>query len=243
MTTLDSPRAQVGSLSGGQRQAVAIARSLVDRPRVLILDEPTAALGVVQTAQVLALIDHLREQGLAIVVISHNLDNVFHVADRISVLRLGRHVATFDRRTHVARGRGRGHHRRAAGSGGGGMTGTRRFRHVPMRVLVLGGGVAASRPASRCRRSPEIGSIVTLIAPNHYFAHRPVDVRDPLDVRGRVRVPVARLAARRRACATTACGLDRHGCARRVHRTRLPAALRRAGPRGRRDPGGRAAAS
>jgi D-xylose transport system ATP-binding protein len=99
VTTLDSPRAQVGSLSGGQRQAVAIARSLVDRPRVLILDEPTAALGVVQTAQVLALIDHLREQGLAIVVISHNLDNVFHVADRISVLRLGRNVATFDRRT------------------------------------------------------------------------------------------------------------------------------------------------
>jgi D-xylose transport system ATP-binding protein len=66
---------------------------------VLILDEPTAALGVIQTAQVLTLIEHLREQGLAIVVISHNLDNVFHVADRISVLRLGRHVATFARRT------------------------------------------------------------------------------------------------------------------------------------------------
>ena len=66
---------------------------------MLILDEPTAALGVIQTAQVLALIEHLRDQGLAVVVISHNLDNVFHVADRISVLRLGRHVATFDRRT------------------------------------------------------------------------------------------------------------------------------------------------
>ena len=98
VTTLGSPRTVVGSLSGGQRQAVAIARSLVEHPRVLILDEPTAALGVIQTAQVLALIEHLREQGLAIVVISHNLDNVFHVADRISVLRLGRHVATFDRR-------------------------------------------------------------------------------------------------------------------------------------------------
>jgi D-xylose transport system ATP-binding protein len=98
VTTLDSPRTRVGSLSGGQRQAVAIARSLVTHPRVLILDEPTAALGVIQTAQVLALIEHLREQGLAIVVISHNLDNVFHVADRITVLRLGRHVATFDRR-------------------------------------------------------------------------------------------------------------------------------------------------
>ena len=98
VTTLDSPRAQVGTLSGGQRQAVAIARSLVTHPRILILDEPTAALGVVQTAQVLSLIEHLRGQGLAILVISHNLDNVFHVADRISVLRLGRHVATFDRR-------------------------------------------------------------------------------------------------------------------------------------------------
>jgi D-xylose transport system ATP-binding protein len=98
VTTLASPRVRVGSLSGGQRQAVAIARSLVTHPRVLILDEPTAALGVVQTAQVLELIEHLREQGLAIVVISHNLDNVFHVADRISVLRLGRHAGTYDRR-------------------------------------------------------------------------------------------------------------------------------------------------
>jgi D-xylose transport system ATP-binding protein len=99
VTTLDSPRAVVGSLSGGQRQAVAIARSLVGRPRVLILDEPTAALGVVQTQQVLELIEHLRDQGLAVVVISHNLDNVFHVADRISVLRLGRHTGTFERRS------------------------------------------------------------------------------------------------------------------------------------------------
>jgi D-xylose transport system ATP-binding protein len=99
VTTLASPRARVGSLSGGQRQAVAIARSLVTHPRVLILDEPTAALGVVQTAQVLDLIEHLRDQGLAIVVISHNLDNVFHVADRISVLRLGSHVGTYDRRS------------------------------------------------------------------------------------------------------------------------------------------------
>lgn len=66
---------------------------------MLILDEPTAALGVVQTAQVLAPIQQLRDQGLAVVIISHNLDNIFHVADRIAVLRLGRHVATFDRRT------------------------------------------------------------------------------------------------------------------------------------------------
>ena len=85
-----SPRARAGSLSGGQRQSVAIARSLVGSRASLILDEPTAALGVIQTAQVLELIHHLREQGLAIVVISHNLDTVFDVADRIVVLRLGR---------------------------------------------------------------------------------------------------------------------------------------------------------
>ena len=98
VTTIDSVREPAGALSGGQRQSVAIARSLVGSPRLLILDEPTAALGVIQTAQVLNLIHHLREQGLAIVVISHNLDTVFDVADRIVVLRLGRREATFDRR-------------------------------------------------------------------------------------------------------------------------------------------------
>ena len=91
-------RGVTGALSGGQRQAVAIARSLVGDPRMLILDEPTAALGVAQTAQVLQLIHTLRDRGLAVVVISHNLDTVFDVADRIVVLRLGRLEATFDRR-------------------------------------------------------------------------------------------------------------------------------------------------
>ena len=99
VTTLSSPRTLVGSLSGGQRQAVAIARALLGRPKVVILDEPTAALGVVQTEQVLELIHHLREQGIGVVVISHNLANVFDVADRIVVLRLGRRAAAFDRRT------------------------------------------------------------------------------------------------------------------------------------------------
>jgi D-xylose transport system ATP-binding protein len=99
VTTLQSVRAEVGALSGGQRQAVAIARSLLGEPRLVILDEPTAALGISQTEQVLALVERLRERGLAVVIISHNLVNVFRVADRIVVLRLGRRAATFDRRT------------------------------------------------------------------------------------------------------------------------------------------------
>jgi len=89
-------RTQVASLSGGQRQAVAVARSVMWDARVVLLDEPTAALGVAQTHQVLDLIRRLREQGLGVVVISHNLADVFEVCDRIIVLRLGRRVGTFD---------------------------------------------------------------------------------------------------------------------------------------------------
>jgi D-xylose transport system ATP-binding protein len=96
VTTIKSVRSRVASLSGGQRQAVAIARSLLGDPSVVLLDEPTAALGVAQTQQVLSLIHRLRERGLGIVVISHNLADVFDVADRIVVLRLGKRVATFD---------------------------------------------------------------------------------------------------------------------------------------------------
>jgi D-xylose transport system ATP-binding protein len=96
VTTMKDVRAHVASLSGGQRQAVAIARSLLGEPSVVLLDEPTAALGVSQTEQVLSLIGTLRERGLGVVVISHNLENVFAVADRITVLRLGRRAATFD---------------------------------------------------------------------------------------------------------------------------------------------------
>ncbi|MBS1869668.1 MAG: sugar ABC transporter ATP-binding protein [Actinobacteria bacterium] len=92
---LPSVRQEVGLLSGGQRQSVAIARSLIGEAKVVLLDEPTAALGVAQTAQVLALIKRLREQGLGVVVISHNLANVFDVVDRIFVLRLGRKAGTF----------------------------------------------------------------------------------------------------------------------------------------------------
>ncbi|MCE5191135.1 MAG: ATP-binding cassette domain-containing protein [Actinomycetia bacterium] len=96
VTTIQDVREPVGSLSGGQRQSVAIARSLLGEPSVVLLDEPTAALGVSQTEQVLHLIRTLADRGLGVVVITHNLENVFAVADRIIVLRLGRRVATFD---------------------------------------------------------------------------------------------------------------------------------------------------
>jgi D-xylose transport system ATP-binding protein len=96
VTTIRSVRTEVENLSGGQRQAVAIARSLVGEPKVALLDEPTAALGVVQTRQILDLIKRLRDRGLGVVVISHNLANVFQVADRVVVLRLGRLAAEFE---------------------------------------------------------------------------------------------------------------------------------------------------
>jgi D-xylose transport system ATP-binding protein len=93
--TIPSTRTEVGTLSGGQRQQVAVARSLLGEPKVVLLDEPTAALGVPQTKQVLELIARLRERGMGVVVISHNLANVFEIADRIVVLRLGRTAGDF----------------------------------------------------------------------------------------------------------------------------------------------------
>jgi D-xylose transport system ATP-binding protein len=93
--TITSVRAEVGTMSGGQRQQVAIARSLLGEPKLVLLDEPTAALGVRQTAMVLGLIKTLRERGYGVVVISHNLADVFEVADRIFVLRLGRMAGVF----------------------------------------------------------------------------------------------------------------------------------------------------
>jgi D-xylose transport system ATP-binding protein len=89
-------RIPVASLSGGQRQTVAIARSLLGDPKIIILDEPTAALGVEQTAEVLNLIERLRERGLGVIMISHNMEDVRAVADRIVVLRLGRNNGVFD---------------------------------------------------------------------------------------------------------------------------------------------------
>ena len=92
---IPSVRIPVASLSGGQRQTVAIARSLLGNPKVIILDEPTAALGVAQTAEVLNLVERLRENGLGVIMISHNMADVQAVADRIVVLRLGRNNGEF----------------------------------------------------------------------------------------------------------------------------------------------------
>jgi D-xylose transport system ATP-binding protein len=97
VTTLRSVRQVVAGLSGGQRQAVAVAKSVMWNSKLLILDEPTAALGVAQTRQVLDLVRRLAERGLGVVVISHNLHDIFDVADRITVLRLGQRVAVFER--------------------------------------------------------------------------------------------------------------------------------------------------
>jgi D-xylose transport system ATP-binding protein len=98
VTTLRSVRTPVAGLSGGQRQAVAVAKSVMWNSKLVILDEPTAALGVAQTRQVLDLVGRLAERGLGVVIISHNLHDVFEVADRITVLRLGQRVAVLDRK-------------------------------------------------------------------------------------------------------------------------------------------------
>ena len=94
VTTVQSVRQLVGSLSGGQRQSVAVARAVMRDARLVIMDEPTAALGVSQTAQVLDLIKTLGARGIAVIVISHNLNDVFEVADRLAVLYLGRLVSS-----------------------------------------------------------------------------------------------------------------------------------------------------
>ena len=106
VTTVRSIRQPVGSLSGGQRQSVAVAKAVMWNSKLVILDEPTAALGVNQTRQVLDLVKRLRDNGLAVMIISHNLNDVFEVADRIAVLYLGRMVAQgpaadFDRQSLV----------------------------------------------------------------------------------------------------------------------------------------------
>ena len=106
VTTVRSIRQPVATLSGGQRQAVAVAKAVMWNSKLVMLDEPTAALGVAQTRMVLDLILRLKDHGLAVMVISHNLNDVFEVADRVAVLRLGRMVAqdaisAFDRQSVV----------------------------------------------------------------------------------------------------------------------------------------------
>jgi ABC-type sugar transport system ATPase subunit len=96
VTTVRSVRQLVASLSGGQRQSVAVARAVMREAQLVIMDEPTAALGVSQTAQVLALIRTLADRGIGVLLISHNLNDVFSVADRIAVLYLGRLVHSGD---------------------------------------------------------------------------------------------------------------------------------------------------
>jgi D-xylose transport system ATP-binding protein len=96
---IPSVRTAIAALSGGQRQAVAAARSVLWENKVVLLDEPTAALGVGQAHEVLELVRRLRDDGRGVVIISHNLEDVFAVADRITVLRLGRYVGTYDAKT------------------------------------------------------------------------------------------------------------------------------------------------
>ncbi len=102
VTTVRSIRQPVGSLSGGQRQSVAVAKAVMWNSKLVIMDEPTAALGVTQTAMVLDLIRNLRDRGLAVMVVSHNLNDVFAVADRIAVLHLG-HMAVQDKASNFDR--------------------------------------------------------------------------------------------------------------------------------------------
>jgi D-xylose transport system ATP-binding protein len=95
VTTIRSTRQKVATLSGGQRQSVAVARAVMWNSKLVILDEPTAALGVAQTRQVLDLVKRLGEQGIAVIIVSHNLHDVFDCANRITVLRLGRDVGVY----------------------------------------------------------------------------------------------------------------------------------------------------
>jgi D-xylose transport system ATP-binding protein len=103
VTTIQSVRQTVAGLSGGQRQSVAVAKAVLWNSKLVVLDEPTAALGVAQTRQVLDLVHRLAEQGLAVILISHNMSDVFEVADTITVLRLAQNVAEFKRKETTQR--------------------------------------------------------------------------------------------------------------------------------------------
>ena len=170
VTTIKSVRQTVAGLSGGQRQSVAVAKAVMWNSRLVILDEPTAALGVAQTRQVLELVKRLGEQGLAVILISHNLHDIFEVADSITVLRLGQNVAEFKRtRDQPAEGR-RGDHRGQAvevpgqSERGGGMSvaapppvdvepSRARGPRPCAPTRAAGGPTSAAASSARCRSS------------------------------------------------------------------------------------------
>ncbi len=150
---IPSLRTVVASLSGGQRQSVAVARAVMWDSKVVLLDEPTAALGVEQTQQVKDLIRGLRQRGLGVVVISHNLADVFDVTDRIVVLRLGRRVASFDTGSATRQAGGGRHHRGGVRGGRGRRLARRRSSGTATwkrgRSEAWRGGAGAPGPAGR----------------------------------------------------------------------------------------------
>ena len=161
VATLRSVRQAVASLSGGQRQAIAVAKAVMWNSKLVILDEPTAALGVAQTQQVLELVRRLADQGLAVIMISHNLNDVFAVADRIAVLRLGQMVGAgeasqFDPQ-RVVELMTMGRSARQGNPSGGGVAAAQ--RDEPPRELAPGASPPAKGGAtSRGRSAHEIKS-------------------------------------------------------------------------------------
>ena len=162
VTSLRSVRQIVAGLSGGQRQAVAVAKSVMWNSKLVILDEPTAALGVAQTRQVLDLVRRLAERGLGVVIVSHNLHDIFECADRITVLRLGQRVALFEpAKTEPAGGRARHHGGQADARAGDGRRRGRKHDDRTARHRAGGRGRAgrvghrAARRRHADRRRPQ----------------------------------------------------------------------------------------
>ena len=150
--TVRSLTSPVGTMSGGQRQGIAIARAIAWADKVVILDEPTAALGVVQTKNVLESIKRVRDKGIAVVLISHSMPHVLEVCDRIQVLRLGRRVATYRGIRHVRGDTGGRHDRRTRHEGGRRMS-TPKTSTVANQPAVVSGGDESNPPQSLLKRA------------------------------------------------------------------------------------------